>query len=112
MGSGASKSILVIFPGALGDLICLVPALRALARRHQGSALELMARAELARFATGRLGVGHGHSIDRRAMVQLFTTKRAAEIDVEARIYFSVFRHVYSFFASEKAKIRGRLWTR
>jgi ADP-heptose:LPS heptosyltransferase len=118
MRSGASKSILVIFPGALGDLICLIPALRALARHHQGSALELMARAELARFATGRLGVGHGHSIDRRAMVQLFTTKREAEIDiterdaeidVEARIYFSMFRHVYSFFASEDENFRAAL---
>ena len=65
--------ILVIFPGALGDLICIVPALREIARRHSCATLELMARAELARFATGRLGIGRGHSIDRREVAQLFT---------------------------------------
>jgi hypothetical protein len=48
---------LVIFPGALGDLICLIPALQAIARRHPDASLELMARGELVRFATGRLGL-------------------------------------------------------
>ena len=45
----ASRRRLVIFPGALGDLICLVPALRAIGRQQPEAALELMARRELAR---------------------------------------------------------------
>jgi len=64
--STSIRRVLVIFPGALGDLICLVPAVRAIARRNPDATLELMARGELARFAVGRLGFARGHSIDRR----------------------------------------------
>jgi ADP-heptose:LPS heptosyltransferase len=62
MGAEVTSPILVIFPGALGDLICLIPALRAIALRHREAPLELMARAELVRFATGRLGLEVGRS--------------------------------------------------
>jgi heptosyltransferase III len=108
MGSSVSKSILVIFPGALGDLICLIPALRALARRHPDDTLELMARAELARFATGRLGVNHGHSVDRREVAQLFAAG-AGPIAAEARTFFGSFTHVYSFFATDNERFRTAL---
>jgi ADP-heptose:LPS heptosyltransferase len=54
------ERLLIIFPGALGDLICGLPAIRAIARRHSQASLELMARAELARFAVGRMGAEHG----------------------------------------------------
>jgi heptosyltransferase III len=112
MGSSVAKSILVIFPGALGDLICLIPALRELARRHPGATLELMARAELARFATGRLGVGHGHShghsIDRREVAQLFAAG-SGPIAAEARAFFESFTHVYSFLAADDERFRAAL---
>src|SRR5579871_298351 len=62
MSMEVTSPILVIFPGALGDLICLIPALRAIARRHREAPLEIMARAELVRFATGRLGLDGGRS--------------------------------------------------
>jgi ADP-heptose:LPS heptosyltransferase len=102
------RPILVIFPGALGDLICLVPTLRAIARRHPGVPLELMARAELARFATGRLGITHGHSIDRREVAQLFVA-RGGPIAEEARAFFGSFAQVYSFFAADDAHFRAAL---
>ena len=125
-GPAPSGPILVIFPGALGDLICVIPALRAIARQHPGAPVELMARAELARFATGRLGFPHGHregdakgdlldlghrhscalsrghSIDRREVAQLFAA-RSGQIEKEARAFFGSFAHVYSFFASDDA---------
>ena len=109
LGSHAAKSVLVIFPGALGDLICLIPALRALARRHAGATLELMARAELARFATGRLGVSHGHSIDRREVAQLFAAGAGRPIAAEARAYFGSFKQIYSFFAADDENFRAAL---
>jgi ADP-heptose:LPS heptosyltransferase len=102
------RPILVIFPGALGDLICLVPTLRAIARRHPGVPLELMARAELARFATGRLGITHGHSIDRREVAQLFAA-RGGPVAEEARTFFGSFAQVYSFFAADDAHFRAAL---
>src|SRR5271163_175901 len=131
-GPAPSGPILVIFPGALGDLICVIPALRAIARRHPAATVELMARAELARFATGRLGFppGHlkgeadsqsrtairseartpsrGHSIDRREVAQLFAA-RSGPIADEARTFFGSFAHVYSFFASDDAHFRQAL---
>jgi heptosyltransferase III len=102
------RPILVIFPGAMGDLICLVPTLRAIARRHPGVPLELMARAELARFATGRLGITHGHSIDRREVAQLFVA-RGGPVAEEARAFFGSFAQVYSFFAADDAHFRTAL---
>ncbi len=100
------ERVLVIFPGALGDLICLGPALRALARRHHDSALELMAREELARFAVGRIGIGRSYSIDRREVAALF----AENPDLtEAARFFRSFTRIYSFFASDDARFRRAL---
>ncbi len=133
MASAASEQIppagrvLVIFPGALGDLVCLGPALRALARRHPGAALELMAREELARFAVDRIGItrievaggdspphartysrvySRAYSIDRREVAALF----AAHADLtEAAEFFRPFTRIYSFFASDDARFRRAL---
>jgi heptosyltransferase III len=100
------ERVLVIFPGALGDLICLGPALRAFARRHHDSALELMAREELARFAVGRIGIGRSYSIDRREVAALF----AENPDLtEAARFFRSFTRIYSFFASNDARFRRAL---
>lgn len=104
----STSPVLVIFPGALGDLVCLVPTLRAIARRHPDAAVELMARAELARFAAGRLGVAHGHSIDRREIAQLFAASAGA-LAAEAQSFFGSFAHVYSFFAADDAQFRAGL---
>ena len=106
----------MIFPGALGDLICLIPALRALARHHPratpDSTLELMARAELARFATGRLdftpSYSRGYSIDRREVAQLFAAG-SGPVASEARAFFGAFSHVYSFFGADDEHFRAAL---
>jgi ADP-heptose:LPS heptosyltransferase len=111
-----TERVLVIFPGALGDLICLGPALRALARRHHDATLELMAREELARFAVDRMGVARigitrsgiarSHSIDRREVAALF----AEEPDLtEAARFFCSFTRIYSFFAADDARFRRAL---
>jgi heptosyltransferase III len=99
--------LLVIFPGALGDLICLGPALRAIARRHHDATLELMARPELARFAVGRMGIEAGHSIDRREVSSLFRNDGGAE--PRAHAFFGQFGRIYSFFASDDHNFRRRL---
>jgi len=101
--------MLVIFPGALGDLICLGPAIRALARRHRDATIELMARAELARFAVGRLCVGAGHSIDRREVSALF--RNDAEAEPLARQFFGQFSRIYSFLAAADDNFRRSLAT-
>jgi heptosyltransferase-3 len=115
-----TERVLVIFPGALGDLVCLAPALNALARRHRGAALELMARRELARFAVARFSFARfgfaqirvarahsqAHSIDRREVTALFA--ESADL-TEAAEFFRSFTHIYSFFASEDPRFRHAL---
>ena len=101
----STRRVLVIFPGALGDLMCLMPALAAISRRHPGASIELMARSELARLAAGRSVVARGHSIDAREVGELF----ADETSGGARLFFGEFERIYSFFASDDAQFRARL---
>ncbi|MGH8012998.1 MAG: glycosyltransferase family 9 protein [Candidatus Binataceae bacterium] len=102
MGTHTHDRVLVIFPGALGDLICFAPALQMLARRHRGAALELMAREELARFAVDRLDVAQGHSIDRREVAALFS----GSADTAGAEFFSGFVRIHSFFAFANAEVK------
>ena len=111
-----TERVLVIFPGALGDLVCLGPALRTLARRHRDATVELMAREELARFAVdrigfarigfARIGITRGHSIDRREIAALFAEN--PDLTGAAR-FFRPFTRIYSFFASDDARFRAAL---
>ncbi|HZC46103.1 MAG TPA: glycosyltransferase family 9 protein [Candidatus Acidoferrum sp.] len=103
--SRSTRRVLVIFPGALGDLMCLMPALAAISRRHPGASIELMARFELAMLAAGRTVVARGHSIDARAVGELFND----EISDGARRLFADFERIYSFFASDDERFRARL---
>lgn len=105
--SGTRPRVLVVFPGALGDLMCLGPALAVLAARHPGAALELVAREALARFAVGRMGVERAHSIDRREVALLFDGSASAV--AEASAFFGVFDRIYSFFASHDETYRRSL---
>lgn len=104
---GTGDRVLVIFPGALGDLICLFPALRILSRRYRGCDLELMARAELTDFAVGRMGVVRGHSIDRREVSLLFSP--ADDGAVQAREFFGAFSRIHSFFGYDDPRLRETL---
>jgi heptosyltransferase III len=109
-----SARILIIFPGALGDLICLAPTMVAIARRHPNADLELMARGELAELAVGRLGIARAHSIDRREVALLFRESQYGPKDREgaaARGFFGVFERIYCFFSADDALFRRALAT-
>ncbi len=99
---------LVIFPGALGDLLCLAPTIAALARSNSESSLELMARDELAQFAVGRLGIARGHSIDRREVASLFSESANEDRDAPRR-FFGLFDRIYCFFNSDDSRFRRAL---
>lgn len=109
--AGPRERVLVIFPGALGDLICLAPALRAISRRHREAEVELMAREELSRFAAGRLGMSRApsrvHSIDRREVALLFSDSGGSA--APAREFFSPFSRIYSFFSAADPRFRRAL---
>jgi ADP-heptose:LPS heptosyltransferase len=95
---------LIIFPGALGDLICLSPAIRALARRTPNIKYELMARADLARFAVQRMMVTAGHSIDRSEIAMLFS--QAGRSSHQASEFFGQFERIDCFFAADNERFR------
>ena len=102
------KRVLVIFPGALGDFVCVLPAIEALAMRHRGCAIELMARAELARLAEGRTAVARGHSIDAPHVSALFSESDIEDSGTRSP-FFAGYARIYSFFASNDANFRKRL---
>ncbi len=85
--------------------MCVLPALAAIARRHPGASVELMARFELAQLAVGRTVVARAHSIDAREVGALFTESGADP----ARRLFGDFERIYSFFASDDRRFRARL---
>jgi len=91
----------------LGDLICLIPAIRAIVADHPGADVELMARMELARFAVGRIGIARAHSIDRPEVSQLFVSD--APCSEATRSFFGSFARVYSFFAADDERFRSAL---
>jgi heptosyltransferase III len=99
--------VLIIFPGALGDLICAGPAIRALGRMNPGATIELMARGEPAYFAAGRISVAAGHSIDRREISAMFRENGAS--DPAARQFFGQFDKIFSFFAFDDPTYRRNL---
>ena len=98
---------LIIFPGALGDLICLLPAIRALSGRYPNIEFELMARAELARFAERRMPIVAGHSIDRRELALLFS-EGGGESNL-VRKFFRQFDRIDCFFASDNERFCSSL---
>ena len=98
---------LLIFPGALGDLICLVPAIRELASHHPSIRFELMARAELADFAVRRMPISTSYSIDGREVALLFTDEgEKAEL---ARKFFGQFDRIDCFFAADNRQFCSSL---
>lgn len=98
---------LLIFPGALGDLICFMPAMHALCRHYPSIAFELMARAELARFAVQRMKIVAGHSIDRGEVGLLFS-EGGGKSNL-ARKFFSQFDRIDCFFASDNERFCSSL---
>src|SRR5437879_2561220 len=106
-GNGTVPSTLVIFPGALGDFICFLPALAALADRHPSSEFTLMAKDELVRLAIGRTPITSGVSINRREVALLFSD----DLDASARAagMFEQYSNVYSFFGFNHQLFRRNL---
>jgi hypothetical protein len=98
---------LIIFPGALGDLLCFAPALVELIQCAAGTPVDLMARRELAEFAVGRIGIARAHSIDRPEVGQLFLAQEAN--CGSARAFFGNFGRIHCFFANGDLQFRRSL---
>jgi heptosyltransferase-3 len=96
---------LIIFPGALGDLICAGPTIRVV--RSESRQLDLIARPELLRLAEATLGVDGGFSIDRREIAALFAD--SAPVDSHTDEMFEPYDRIISYFAADHPLYRRNL---
>jgi len=90
-----------IFPGALGDFICFLPALQSLARNAR---VDLFARSEFAALAP--TGVA-AHSLERPEIRMLFVDDQSSLEEV--RRFFSHYTAVYSWLGSGQEHFLRRL---
>ena len=95
------KDILLVFPGALGDFICFLPALEKLVR---GKRVELFARAEYADLAPVNVAT---YSLERYEISRLFVS--GAEEDQRLRNFFGSYTFVYSWMGSSQTDFVSHL---
>lgn len=101
--NAAQGKIGVIFPGALGDFLCFLPALQTLS---QGAAVDLFARSEFAELTPQNVEV---LSLEHAEISKLFrpeSKKKSA-----AQSFFRRYDAVYSWFASANPEFVLRLDT-
>ena len=94
---------LVIFPGALGDLVCFVPALREIARRSDAVPV-LWCKGDLVPLAT-TAGIADARSIDSREASWLFSPSPPAEADA----LFGAFSSIDSFSGAGVPEVERNL---
>jgi ADP-heptose:LPS heptosyltransferase len=95
--------IAVLFPGALGDFVCLIPTLHALAKNAQ---LEVFAKTEFADIVSRDIPVG---TLERYEINRLFVAGGAFERRV--RDFFSPYERIYSWTGSGLPVFAGELGT-
>ncbi|MBM4261252.1 MAG: glycosyltransferase family 9 protein [Deltaproteobacteria bacterium] len=95
------QRVCVLFPGALGDFICLLPALHHLARQ---APLDVFARHAYADLVREEIRV---YSIERPEIARLFVDGAAAEDRVGD--FFACYRRVYSWTGSGQPVFREQL---
>jgi ADP-heptose:LPS heptosyltransferase len=91
----------VIFPGALGDFICFLPALQTLVR---DSEIDLFARSEFAEIVTSEVSV---RSLESHEVSRLFTADIAEEQSLQN--FFGAYAAVYSWLGSRQSDFVQRL---
>jgi ADP-heptose:LPS heptosyltransferase len=99
----AQKGAAVLFPGALGDFICFLPALLALRARHNGRILLLARPAHLELIRCPEL---QGASIDRREVSDLFA---AGQLDTATRTLLGGYPFAYSWTGFREPHVQARL---
>lgn len=93
MGSQVTpEKILVIFPGALGDFICFLPAL---ARLAAGKGVDLLARSEYQGLVSPGVVTG---PLECYEITRLFVP--GAEKDEKLKRFFGSYESIYSWMAS------------
>jgi ADP-heptose:LPS heptosyltransferase len=97
----AARRICVIFPGALGDFVCFLPALQALARNHP---VDLYARREFAEIAPRGVRLD---ALERPEITRLFRPESAS--DPQLQRFYRAYERIESWFASGDSSFVERI---
>jgi len=101
MSDAPQKRVLVIFPGALGDFICFLPALSAL---REDACIDLLARTEFTDLAPAAVNVA---SLERYEIRRLFVA--GAQDEERVRNFFAPYAAVYSWMGSQASEFVRQL---
>jgi len=93
--------IAALFPGALGDFICFLPALHELARNAE---VDLFARSAFADIVPSGVTV---HSLEGYPISRMFTPD--ADEDQRLQTFFGAYAAIYSWFGSRRSEFVQQL---
>lgn len=100
------KRTLVLFPGSLGDLVCALPAIRAIKRQSKGD-LILAVRGEAFDLASLFSCVSEVRSLEEQVFSHLFSSPTL--LQREAREFFSSFSRIISWYGHSRAEVAENL---
>jgi len=98
---------LVFFPGSLGDLLCLLPALEAITEAENGASIEIVARTELLAVLRRLPFVQRAVSLEQGVFSRLFSPS-ASECE-EISALFSPISRIFSWFGHANPEVRTNL---
>ena len=101
MSDAPQRRVLVIFPGALGDFICFLPALHTLG---EDACVDLLARSEFADLTPAAVNVA---SLERYEIRRLFVA--GAQDEERVRNFFASYAAVYSWMGSQASEFVRQL---
>ena len=97
----------VLFPGSLGDFVCVLPALEVLKETSLTSKIAVAVRGQALEIASGILWLSRVLSLDRGAFASLFTSPTT--IDEEIVRLFSSASQVISWFGHGSLEVQSTL---
>jgi ADP-heptose:LPS heptosyltransferase len=100
-------SALVLFPGSLGDLLCLLPALEAISHSTGDGKVEVVARGVVLELLQRLSFIRCALSLDRGVFAQLFSPD--ASHCEEISVLFSSIAEIFSWFGHAQGEIRANL---
>jgi len=97
----------VLFPGSLGDFLCLLPALDVIRHAMPGGGVEVVVRGEALEMARQLPWIYCVSSLDRGLFAQLFS--QPGTVSAETSCFFSGVTAVFSWYGHARAAVSTNL---
>jgi ADP-heptose:LPS heptosyltransferase len=102
-----ARSVLVIHPGALGDVLLSLPALTAIRRRYSGHRLILLAQSQIGQLLAVCGVVAHAVSTESDALASLMAG--AEQLDLGLKALLQSCDHVVAWLSDRDGSLRATL---